>query len=311
MYDTVNLKLEAVKVGGVSFIDEIPYYLTDVGFHEYNGVQSITGNLNSLKVYASSWQIKVKDSSICKWYLGDNYKTIGRGDMQRAIERMSDELHLPMNLATVTRFDVGCNVITQHPADVYFNHLGEMKWAKRLVQPDGLYYKKTNECICFYDKNKEQKVRGVKTPEIYKDRNVLRYEQRYLKRAPSILGVTEITGASLYDERFYITVLNRWLEAYKSISKINDIQLNFNAMKTKQQLYRQGILSLIERAGGELAFLAQISEAQKRGELTPKQAYDLREAVKQACQEQEGLTIKSDAISELDKKIYEAIRYYR
>lgn len=82
-------------------------------------------------------------------------------------------------------------------------------------------------------------------------------------------------------------------------------------MKTKQQLYRQGILSLIERAGGELAFLAQISEAQKRGELTHKQAYDLREAVKQACQEQEGLTIKSDAISELDKKIYEAIRYYR
>ena len=82
-------------------------------------------------------------------------------------------------------------------------------------------------------------------------------------------------------------------------------------MKGKQQLYRLAMLSLIEMIGGELAILAQISEARKRGELTTKQAYDLREVVKQACQEQEGLTIKSDAISELDKKIYEAIRYYR
>lgn len=311
MYDTVNFKLTEADVNGVSFIEEIPCYLTDVGFHEYSGEPAITGSLNGLKVYASRWQVKVKDGSICKWYLGDNYKTLGRGDMQRAIERMSDELHLPMSLATVTRFDVGCNVIAKHPADVYFNHLGEMKWAKRLVQQDGLYYNKKNEQLCFYDKNKEQKARGVKTPEIYKGRNVLRYEQRYLHRAPSILRVPEITGASLYDEQFYITVLNRWLETYKSISKINDIQLNFNEMKTIKQLHRLGILSLIERAGSEVAFLEQIDEAQKRRELTTKQAYDLRQAVKQACKEKEGLTVKSDAISELDKKIYEAIRYYR
>ena len=82
-------------------------------------------------------------------------------------------------------------------------------------------------------------------------------------------------------------------------------------MKTIKQLHRLGILSLIERAGSEVAFLEQIAEAKKRCELTSKQAYDIRQAVIQACKEQEGLTVKSDAISELDKKIYEAIRYYR
>ena len=60
-----------------------------------------------------------------------------------------------------------------------------------------------------------------------------------------------------------------------------------------------------------MEFIAQIAEAQKRGELTAKQAHDLRQAVKVACQEREGLTVKSEAIEELNKKIAEAVRFYR
>ena len=82
-------------------------------------------------------------------------------------------------------------------------------------------------------------------------------------------------------------------------------------MKSKQQLYRFGVLSLVERAGGEVEFVAQIAEAQKRGELTAKQAHDLRQAVKASCQEREGLTVKSEAIDELNKKVAEAVRFYR
>ena len=312
MFDTVNFKLTAADVEGVSFIEETPCYLADVGTHQYNGGEIIvTGNLAGLSVTASRWQVKVKDGSLCKWYLGDNFKSMGRGDVQRAVERLSDELHLPMNLATVTRLDVACNFSTQYPTEVYINHLGVLAYAKRLLQPSGLYYQKRDERLCFYDKNREQRARGEPIPDLYRGRNVLRYEQSYTHRLASVLGVPAVTGATLYDERFYIAVLNRWRDTYNAIRKINDIQLNFQAMKTKQQLYRQGVLSLIERAGGEVEFIAQIAEAQKRGELTAKQAHDLRQAVKQACQEREGLTVKSEAIDELNKKVAEAVRFYR
>lgn len=312
MFDTVNFKLTAAEVEGVSFIDETPCYLAEVGTHQYNsGEIVITGKLDGLRVTLNRWQVKVKDGSLCKWYLGDNFKSMGRGDVQRAVERLSDELHLPMNLATVTRLDVACNFITQHPAEVYINHLGVLAYAKRLLQPSGLYYQRRDEGLCFYDKNREQRARGKPIPDLYQGRNVLRYEQRYTHRLASVLGVPAVTGATLYDERFYIAVLDRWHYTYNAIRKINDIQLDFQAMKSKQQLYRFGVLSLIERAGGEVEFIAQIAEAQKRGDLTAKQAHDLRQAVKAACQEREGLTVKSEAIDELNKKVAEAVRFYR
>lgn len=312
MYDTVNFKLTAADYGGVSFIEETPCYLAAAATHIFeNGDVVVTGDLHGMSVTVSSWQVKVKDTSLCKWYLGDNLKSMGRGDVQRAIEKMSDELHLPMSLAAVTRLDVACNFIMQHPIDVYINHLGVLAWAKRLLEPSGLYYSKRDERLCFYDKNREQRARGEAIPELYRGRNVLRYEQRFTHRLAHVLKVPAVTGATLYDEAFYIAVLKRWRDTYNAISKINDIQLNYKAMRGKQGLYRFGVLALTEMAGGEVALLAQIDEARKRGELTTKQAHDMRQAVKQACKEREGLAVKSEAIDELNKKITEAVRFYR
>ncbi len=311
MFDTVNFRLTADEVGAVSFIEETPCHLTDVGFHDYGGSTFVTGNLNGLKVVANQWQVKVKDGSLCKWFLGNNYQSMGRADVQQAIERLSDLLHLPMSRASVTRLDVGCNLITQQPTEVYYNHLGVLAYAKRLQQPNSLYYVKRDERLCFYDKNREQRAKREAVPELYNGRNVLRLEQRYMCRLPSVLKVPAVTGASLYDEAFYIMLLNRWRDTYKAIRKINDTLLNFSIMKTRRDLQRLGILTLIDSVGGELAFISQINEARQRGEITPKQAHDLREAVKQAGTLKDGLTIKNEAIKELDKKVNEAVRYYR
>ncbi len=311
MFDTVNLRLTAADVDGVSFVEEVPCHLSDVGEYRQDGQLTVTGYLGGLKVAISNWSVSVKDGSLCKWHLGDNVKSMGRRDVQRAIERLSDELHLPMNLATVTRLDVACNFIVKHPTSVYFSHLGAWGRAKRLPQPDGLYYRKRDEWLCFYDKNREQRAKGEQIPALYRGRNVLRYEQRYLHRLPSVLKVPAVTGSMLYEEGFYITLLKRWRDTYRSICKVNDIQWNFQAMNGRQGLYRMGILSLVERAGGEVEFIAQIAEAQKRGELSAKQACSMRQAVKSAFQEREGLTVKSGAIAELGKKVDEAVMYYR
>lgn len=311
MYDSVNFRLLQEEAGGVDLLSEIPCYLENVGEHYYNGELVVTGELMGLKISLNSYQMKVKDGSLCKWFLGDNFKTMGRGDTQRAIEKLSDSLHIAMDEATVTRIDVAQNFILKHPPEVYLNHLGLLKYATRLQEPSGLYYQQAGGRLCFYDKVREQKNHREPIPDLYDGRNVLRYEQRYTKRIASQMGVAAVTGALLYDEAFYMALLNKWKANYKAIQKINDISLNFEAMKTKQQLYKMGVLSLIEQAGGVLQMYEQINEAQKQGKLTRKQAYDLRQVVNDASEVGRGVTVPNEAIKELDKKVSEAVKFYR
>jgi hypothetical protein len=311
MYDTVNFRLSQYEAGGVDFLKETPSYLENVGEHNYSGDVVITGNLKGLKVSLNRYLMKVKDGSLCKWYLGNNFHTMGRGDTQRAIEALSEALHLDMSKAAVTRMDIAQNIIMTHPPDSYLNHLGLLRYATRLKEPSGLYYKQTNGRLCFYDKNREQKSKKEPIPELYQNRNVLRFEQRYSKRIATQLKIGEVTGASLYDEEFYINVLDRWRCSYMAIQKINDIQLDFQKMRTKKDLSLMGILSLVERVGGQNQMIEQVSEAQKTGKLTKKQAFDIRNAIKDACSVKDGFATKSELIEELDKKIFEAVRSYR
>lgn len=311
MYDSVNFRLMQGEAVGVDFLEETAAYLADVGEHIYNGITILTGSVGGLKVSLNRYQVKIKDGSLCKWFLGDNFQTLGRGDTHRAIEKLSDTLHLPIERATVTRLDVAQNFICKHPPSVYINHLGLLKYATRLQEPSGLYYQQTGGRLCFYDKIREQRNHREAIPALYEGRNVLRYEQRYTQRLAAQFRVAEVTGALLYDEAFYMEVLNRWRDTYNTIQKINDVSLNFGFMKNKQQLYKMGVLSLIEQAGGELAIIEQINEAQRKGELFKKQAYDLRQAIKDACKVREGLTVENDAIRELDKKVTEAVKFYR
>ena len=311
MYDTIFFRLTQGEVQGIDFLAETPCYLENVAEHTFGDGIVITGNIGNLKVSLNHFQVKIKDGSLCKYYLGDNFGAMGRKDTQRAIEKLSDVLHLPMNKAASTRLDVAQNFCTKYPPDVYFNHLGFLKYATRLQEPNGVYYRQTGGRLAFYDKNREQKTKREPIPELYEGRNVLRYEQRYTQRLARQLNVAEVTGALLYDEAFYIGLLNRWRDTYRNIQKINDVVFNFESMKTKQQLYRMGVLSLIEQAGGQVEMITQISEAQKRGELTKKQAYDLRQTIIDVCKIREGLTTHNEAIKELSKKVDEAVRFYR
>lgn len=218
---------------------------------------------------------------------------------------------MPFERAKVTRLDVGQNIVTKAPVDVYMRHLGALKYTKRLPQPTGLYYTGTNYQLAFYDKVREQRRAGEKVPELYQGRNVLRYELRFIHRLTNLLNVPEVIGGLLYDEAFYISLFQQWRGYYRTIQKIGDIELNFENMKTKRDLYKAGLLALIEQRGGQVEIIAQITEALKRGDISKKQAHDLREVVNEACKVKGGLVKSNDMTKELDKKIDEATRYFR
>lgn len=314
MLDTVNFSISQAEVrGDVDFINEISQHLNPdtISLHNYRGEEVITGSLDNLKVSVSRWQLRVGDGSLCKYVFGDNFHTMGRADIKRAVEKVSDSLHLDISQAEVKRLDIAENLCVRQPPQVYFNHLGMLSYYSRLPQPNSLYYSKTGKQIIFYDKVQEQKDKGEPIPELYQSSNVLRYEQRYIGRLGAVFKMEAVRGLTLYDERFYIELLNRWRDDYRAIRKINDITPNFQFMKTKRDFDLLGRLAYIEQMGGEVAMMEQIAEAQKRGDLTAKQAFDLRQAVKDSCKVRESLTAPSEAITELDKKIAEAVRFYR
>ena len=310
MYDNIDFKIKSCDVTRIDFLKETPKHFEVTGEHDFYDSLVISGSLNGYKITVSERCVNVKDGSLCKFYLGDNFQTLNRSDVKKAIEMLSDTLHLPFEQATVSRIDAAQNFIVKHPTEVYFNHLGEYIHNKRLAQPNGLYYTNPKGLLIFYDKLKEQKDKGQNIPKLYKDRFTLRYEQRHKARLKDTFNAARVTGAMLYDEAFYMQIINKWHDAYKSIKKINDVNINFNAMTGKKDLYMLGLASLIFQQGGELNLLQQIKEAQQRQDLTKKQARDLRQAIKEASQCNIGM-VQNDAILELNKKIDEAVKFYR
>jgi len=310
MYDNLDFKLNINEVKRIDFLSETPLYFDVSGEHYFNGANVITGNLSGFRISVSQNGVSLKDGSLCKYYLGDNFQTLGRGDTKKAIEKLSDILHLPINKATITRIDVAQNYIVKHPTSVYFNHLGNCVHNKRLEQPDGLYYTNSRGLLVFYDKLKEQKAKGQKIPELYCNKNTLRYEMRHKARLKDTFKVERVTAEMLYNETFYRNIIDKWHKAYKDIQKINDISLNFEAMKTKKELYLMGLVSLIDKQGGEMAIKQQINEAFKKGTLSRKQKFDLFNAISEASKVSIA-TIQSDVIQELDKKINESVKQYR
>lgn len=126
---------------------------------------------------------------------------------------------------------------------------------------------------------------------------------RFTKRLPKTFNVFQVTGESLYNERFYTGIINRWGNAYKAIRKINDFALNFDSIKRKKDFDSMGRRSLIKEFGGELAMISMVAEAYKCDKLARRQADVLKQAIREASKQNEEMTIENNIIRELDEKI--------
>jgi len=82
-------------------------------------------------------------------------------------------------------------------------------------------------------------------------------------------------------------------------------------MKGAKDFYNISALAYIEQRGGQLKMLAQIEADRAAGNLTSKQAFDLKKVINRICALANEGAAQNDAIKELDKKMKEAARYFR
>ncbi len=307
MYDNLDLSLNKEQNPGTNFILSVPQFLSNVinqGVNQYG--EYVTGYLDSLKVRVTENKVSIYDSSLCKYYLGDNFKTLTKGDTKRAIQKISDCLHLPFDLANVTRIDFAKNLIMQFDEKVYYPYLGQAQYYKRLEQNNGLYYNNQLRQLVFYGKEYEQKQKRQPIPELYRDRNVLRFEMRFRKQLRQQLKQPEITAGLLSDEAFYQSLVTRWKYEYNSIQKINSKMTGMKPTGSKKELTENLALFTIMEIG-QPTVLNTVKEWQERGKISKKQAFDLRLYIKKLSNTSTDAK-GNELINELNRKVKEATR---
>jgi hypothetical protein len=308
MYDTINLWLSFEKISNFNLSKTLEK-LSGITKHTRDDEIYVSGYLNNYRVNISEQGVSFK-GSLAKYFLSDNFKTLSRSDSARAIEMMSDELSLNVGDATVRRIDFAQNFLMKYKPQAYYNYLGECQYYNRLPQEKSLYYSNTQRQKLFYNKIAEGKARGLVLPDVWDGQNVLRYEMRFKSRLPKQFKQTEITARNLSNEKFYITVFDKWLAEYESINKLHKINYNLSDMNSPKDFKKQLELFAINIIGQD-KIMQEIENMRHLKTFDKPEYYSrLKKEIRELSKTPQ-MTTSSELVTELDKKIKSSKRYYR
>lgn len=297
--DTIKYILSDYRFDA-NFLETVPLYLENIGEHRYIDGTYITGTLENLKVTVKPHTLKIQNS-LCKYYLGNNQETLTQAQIKLANEKISDTLHINISDAKVTRFDIAENYELEYPVKTYLSSLGSLSRYQRLEQASGLLYKINNRQLLFYDKIKELKVHKETIIPQFGDKNILRYEMRFMKNLTKELNESEITPALLSDEIFYSKYKSIYINSFNDINKSKELNFNYNQYKGIKGLSNLGIASLISQYG-ENNIIDQIKQNYQIGRLTEKEKRGMISKVNELNKHPQIMTY-SKLANELNQKI--------
>ena len=309
MFDSLKLYLKQERASCSDMLAQTPVFLDNLTEHKKAGRIHYSGNLKNLNIYVSERGVSIK-GSLAKYYLDDNLQTLTRKDTEHAIDKLSDDLHIPVKKADVSRIDFAHNFIMKYKPIHYYSYLGDSQYFSRYLQPKSLYYKNGNRTKLFYDKRSEAKNKTISIPDVLRDKNVLRYEIRYRRRLGNQLNEPELKASTLYKEPFYIKLIDRYVSDYNSIHKIPEIKLNTDKMDSPKDFWRQIALLKIDEIG--VNRMMEIIEEWRAKDVFDNPAYYSR--LKKEIRDYSNKYKADDSaqlIEELDNKVSALQRYYR
>lgn len=298
MVDTVTARLSAYTAHGrLDVITPAVRCLEDC-MKSVDGCR-VAGRLGNLRVTATPDALTVTNS-LCKWYHGDNLRTLSRDDIAGAVECLSNTLHLPMGDADVSRLDVGCNMEVPSPVLSYLNALGELcRYSRRQDFDGSLYYKQNEKELAFYDKLDEMK--GCTIPPGLE--NVLRYELRYKRHVPRCMKRPMLTLSDLSAPDVYRAMVDGWESEFKKIRGTKN-----NLIMAKQIMSKEfdlmGRIALIDHFGGLESTLKIVDDNRRAGIITTAyEASKLKRKIREAWHSAGELDDSNPLYAELRKTI--------
>jgi len=308
MYDTIVMDYFSPNGG---LLSSIPQYLIDPKRNTYEGVKVVTGYLpNGLQVTTSDKRLKTPKGNLSSYFFDNPFHTLRRGTTEEAIEKLSDELHLPMKDAKVRRIDIGNTFQVEHTEQLYFDGLGIHQHFTRLINQGSLYYKnQRGRTMIYYAKALQIMAKGLPIPESKRGKNYLRYECRFTHQLEKVFQQADIKASDLYDEAFYIHALTLWQKQYLEINKrhvaMNVLPPTGSTKELGAFLALRGLQEL-----NQDQVRGSIKEWYIQGLISQKQATALRSYLSQL--NTSGIeAVGNDLMTELTNKINRTVRHFR
>jgi hypothetical protein len=270
----------------------------------------VTGYYKNLRTRLKASGLSIQ-GSLNKYLYGNNLESMSRRSVQDSISKLSDELSLSINNGIVYRFDIACNFVMKRPLGDYLSKLGSVRYFKKseISNLQTVIYSNCNRALIFYDKIAEVKKKGGAIPELFKGKNVLRYEMRFRKRIKDQFKKV-VTAADLYDEKFYSAAIKQWKSSYFAISRFNDVAGGLSMVGGVKELESSLILLGMQAIGGGEVVFQQIESAYRMGKIDKQQAHRMKNKIKQVMSNP-SLTAPPETIKELDKKISQVAMFCR
>ncbi len=308
MVDTILIWSKAENSPGVDLLGEVPLRLTNLRekYDYRHGCNTITGKLGVFFVTVSEQGVLLS-GSLCKFYFGDNQRTLGLQEIHGAIEKLIEAIGLPIDKARVYRLDIAANYVMNHPVKAYYTSLGSHIYHERTEIDHSVYYGNKQHQLVFYDKVEEQLTKRVKLRDELIGKNVLRYEYRLRRNLAKQLKRKKVLVSDLYDKAFYTQLLEKYKEEYLAIYKYNSISFKGDVLRDVRSFKAQLLLLGIKALGGEAPVMKLIEQANRRQVFSNvMQKSRLKNMIRKLCNTPL-LTYKPDEIKELDKKILDTV----
>lgn len=191
-----------------------------------DGATKITGFFHNFHVTSERDTISFS-GSLSKYFYNSNIYDLTRSEIREACSKLSGELGVDISSAKILRLDIGRCIELDHPVSEYLMALSRITVYKRLETEDETveYRSKSNEkSFVFYNKIKElqdkDKDKKNTIPEEFINKNILRYECRFLSKVKNNLKSKDpIMFSDLYNREFYKYLVTLWVDRYNSITK--------------------------------------------------------------------------------------------
>lgn len=233
MYDNCRLWIDRFQIDEDIF-QSLPTRLEnarqsiDLSTGEFDGF----GYLDGLRVTIKDSGISIKGSLSRFFYNDDkvgNLFTLDRRSTQQAIEKLSQRLGFDVSVAKVRALEFGTYFFMRNPVADYLKMLGAFPRLERVhYLPETLYYrhrgKQQPKTLILYDKLKDSQAKNFNLPSGFENQNILKYELRLNGSLSKQIGWGEVTGSTLYDEKFYCMMIEMYKAMFHKIKKHRQVK---------------------------------------------------------------------------------------
>jgi len=309
-YNTIHLFVDGYTVNKADILT-LSNLLEREGYNKNTGEAWSVGNIENLRVNVGGAGVSIK-GSLSVFYYSNNTMLVSRREVARAIEAVSDTLHISLNAAKVTRLDVAADFVVKNEPKVYFDILGTLIYFQRLrATQNTLYYtrgKENLQSLCFYNKTQESHDEKKEMPSVYNAcGNVLRYEARFNARVAKQMQRQDVLASTLSDTDFYNEVLDKWGQIYFKINKfygVGSMNKIKNVIQAKDYIFA---VALHNMGAGDLDKM--LSEMRARQLFSDRKYYSRLKQSLNNVQETYLTSGADDCANELDDEVRNVLAY--